>query len=314
MVLRRRTVGISRRLASIAFALAAAIACSDDPRTPSGPSGTPPRPPGTVTGLVQGEAPPGSRIPLPPPPLRDAVVTAISGAGAGTTARTQDDGTFAMSLPPGAFKLRFAHPLYDTAESSEMVMASDATIAMPNVAMRTAPWTVEGRVTDSLGNPVPGVEITIYPNASFGASYGVVTTDETGRYRFTSSRPHFDYFYVVPLKAGYEWPMWEQRVSCCDTDGETTFDMRLVRIVSVTPTAPTTLRVGESVEMPASVIQFDDGTTRNVFVLPTSNAWGVVLVSRSEHWYAMRGMGPGVAELTFDYRGTIATVQVRVNR
>ena len=43
--------------------------------------------------------------------------------------------------------------------------------------------------------------------------------------------------------------------------------------------------------------------TRNIFVLPTSSAPGVLVVRRSSHWYEMRGMSAGVATLTFDLCG-----------
>lgn len=68
----------------------------------------------------------------------------------------------------------------------------------------------------------------------------------------------------------------------------------------------------EAVEMPTSVVVFDNGETRNIFVLATSSAPGVIVVRRSSHWYEMRGMSPGVATLTFDLCGAIATTQVPV--
>ena len=102
--------------------------------------------------------------------------------------------------------------------------------------------------------------------------------------------------------------MRELLVQCC----ETAPPIRLVRIVSITPTAPTLLRVGELVEMPASKVVFDSGETRNIFVLPTSSPASVVYVRRSTNWYEMQGLSVGVATLTFDLWGAIATMQVQV--
>lgn len=167
--------------------------------------------------------------------------------------------------------------------------------------MLTAPWSITGRITDSLGNPVVDADVTI-SGSDCEQPYGLVKRDAAGRYPLNSSRPHFASQYVVARKPGFE-TMRELQVPCCGTAASIT----LVRIVRITPTAPTSLRVGEAVEMPASVVVFDSGETRNIFVLPTSSASGVIDVRRSSHWYEMRAMSEGVATLTFDLWGAVAT-------
>jgi hypothetical protein len=216
-----------------------------------------------------------------------------------------------MQLPQGAFKLRFKHSGFESTESSEMIVPSGGEVAVPEIALRTAPWTLTGLVTDSVGNPVPDVDVTIRPGDAWFSTYGIVKTDTAGRYRFTSSRAHWNYVLLSASRSGFE-PFTEQRASCCNVETDTTYDFRLVRVISVTPTAPTVLRVGESVDIPASAIKFDNGETRNIFVLPTSSASSVVAVNPGSNWYAMRGMSAGVAVLTFDHRGTSAALQVRV--
>jgi hypothetical protein len=301
------TAEFALRLSGVTLAVAVAMACS----TPAGPSGHPRSVLGSVTGIVRGEKPLGSRIFRAHPPLPDAEVTVITGRAAGLTTRTRADGSYAIEIPPGSFKLRFTHPGFQPHESSDTVMPSTGEVAMPEVALPTAPWTLTGVVTDSIGNRVPDVDVTVRPGDAFFSTYGTVKTGTDGHYRFASSRPHWNYVLVSASRSGFE-SFIEQGAGCCNTESDTVYDLRLVRVISVTPTAPSVLRVGESVPIPASVIRFDNGETRNIFVLPTSNASSVVTVSPGDSWYAMRGVSAGVAVLTFDHRGTTAAHQVRV--
>jgi len=294
------------KLASLlcAAVLVLSAGCSDDARTPTAP--TPPISlAGNVTGLLRGEAPSGNRIPLPHPPLSNATVTVIGGPASGIKTTTGADGTYQL-VGVGTFKLRFEHPSFITRESNEIVMSADGAM-LPEVTLLTAPWTISGLVTDSLGNPVPDAEVTIGSGTAFALPYGVVKTDAAGRYALDSTRPHFERVPIRAWKPGFE-SMQELPVACCGTAPV----IRLVRIVSITPTAPSSLRVGESVEMPASVVVFDNGVTRNIFVLPTSNVPSVVNVLRSDHWYKMTGFRAGDATLTFDLWGAVATLQVSV--
>jgi Carboxypeptidase regulatory-like domain len=292
----------------LAVLLGFSAACSDDVRTPTAP--TAPMPPavsGLVTGLVRGEGPPPWRHFSPHPVLSNATVTVVGGPASGTKTTTRADGTFEVTAAD-TFKLRFEHPMFVTTETAETVMSASA-VTIPEVTLLTAPWSISGRLTDSLGNPVPDAEVALH-SAHFDVPYGTGRSDAEGRYTVHSTMPHAAWVYVVVTKPGFKQmqEIPEKPVQCCGAVP----DIRLIRIVSITPTAPSSLRVGESVEMPASVVVFDNGETKNIYVLPTSSVPTVVNVLRSDHWYKMTGFRAGVATLTFDLWGAIATLQVQV--
>ena len=238
--------------------------------------------------------------------LPNATVTVVGGPASGTKTVTREDGTYEL-IAAGTFKLRFEHPLFVTSESGETIMTASG-VTIPEVTLLTAPWSISGRLTDSLGNPVADAEVSVYVAEFQPSPSGTTRSDAQGHYTVTTTRAHFASVFVVARKPGFERPSELLRVQCCGAAP----DIRMVRIVSITPTAPTSLRVGESIEMPASVVVFDNGVTRNIFLLPISNAPSVVAVQRSNIWYAMRGVNPGVATLTFDLDGAIVTTQVQV--
>ena len=288
----------------LAVVLGFTTACGKDTAPPTAPTAVA----GRATGLLRGEAPIVSRIARPHPALPNATVTVVGGPASGITTTTREDGTYEIAVA-GTFKLRFEHSSFLTRETSELTVTSaSAPIAIPEIVLVTAPWSISGRITDSLGNPVPDAEVAASYGSLFAVEYGRVRTDAAGRYVIASNQPRFDSVIVAARKAGFEPSQQLNSVRCC---GEIP-DIRIVRIVSITPTAPSSLRVGESVEMPASVVVFDTGITRNIFVLPTSSAPSVVTVAPSSHWYAMRGVSAGVTTLTFDLWGAIATMQVNV--
>jgi hypothetical protein len=287
---------------SIAAVLGVSAGCSDNPRTPTAPTASIAH----VTGLLRGEAPVVSRIWRAHPALPNAIVTVIGGPASGTKTTTDAEGEYQLTAA-GAFKLRFEHPSFVTTESNELTMTA-AGVTAPEVTLVTAPWSISGRVLDSLGNPVVDAEVAASYNSFFAPDYGRVRTDAAGRYTISSSQPRFETVLVGATKPSFEAMQQLLSAKCCGAVP----DIRIVRIVSITPTAPTSIRVGDSVEMPASVVVFDTGETRNIFVLPTSSAPSVVDVARSSHWYAMRGVSAGTATLTFDLRGAIATTQVQV--
>jgi hypothetical protein len=296
----------------LAVVLGLSTGCADDARTPTTPTApTAPTAPialtGTVTGLVRSDAP-GGRHAGPNPPLPNATVTVIGGPAAGTSTATREDGTYELAAS-GTFTLRFESTYFTTVESSETSMTEAGQIAMPEVVLATAPWSISGRLTDSLGNPVPDAEVALH-SARFDVPYGTGRSDAEGRYTVHSTMWHAASVYVVVTKPGFKQmqEIPEKPVQCCGAVP----DIRLLRIVSITPTAPSALRVGESVEMPASVVVFDDGETKNIYVLPTSSVPTVVNVLRSDHWYKMTGFRAGVATLTFDLWGAVATLQVQV--
>ena len=236
-------------------------------------------------------------------------VTVIGGPAAGTKTATREDGTFELTAA-GTFKLRFEHLSYTTTESGETSMTEAGQIALPELVLTTAPWSISGRLTDSLGNPVPDAQVALHSANFSDVPYGTGRSDAEGRYTVGSTMWHPEWVYVLVTKPGFhqlqEIP--EKPVQCCGAVP----DIRLLRIVSITPTAPTSLRVGQSVEMPACVVVFDNGETRNIFLLAQSSVPTVVNVLRSDYWYKMTGFRAGVATLTFDLWGAIATLQVQV--
>jgi hypothetical protein len=238
------------------------------------------------------------------PVLAGAKVTVVGGEASDTSGTTRENGSFEIAAA-GTFKLRFEHPGFITSESSDTVMIAGG-VTLPDVTLATAPWSISGVITDSLGNPVTDADVTV-----FAAEFHPLVTVKTnagGRYTASSTLPHFPSVIVTALKAGFQPLQAPPAVPCCGTAPV----IKLVRIVSITPTAPNALRVGEAVEMPESHIVFDTGERRDVFVLPSSSAPSVVAINRSSHWYAMQGVNPGDATLTFDLWGAIATLQVHV--
>jgi len=298
-----KTSALTSAWALLALCLAA---CGSEPRTPTAPTSVV----GTVTGLVRGEAPIVGRRWTNHPALANATVTVLGGAASGTQATTGADGRYEI-VGAGTFKLRFEHPHFRTSESSETtVTTANARISLPEVLLAPAPWSISGRVIDSLGNPVPNADVGAgyFNEGFFIARYGRVRTDAAGSYALSSTQPHFETVVLGVSGAGIRPMNSLPSARCCGVLP----DIRVGRVVSITPTAPTSLRVGESVEIPASVVVYDTGETLKVFVLPTSSAPAVVSVARSNNWYAMRGMNAGVATLTFDEYGVVATSQVSV--
>jgi hypothetical protein len=294
------------RFVSFSFLLVLGFtsACAKEAAPPTSP--TPTVIVGKVTGAVAAEAPP-TRFGIPQNRvLPDATVTVIGGPASGINAITRNDGHYEVTAA-GTFKLRFEHPWYTTSESQQLVMDA-AGIAGPTVVLLTAPWIVSGRVIDGLGNPVADAQVTVFRDSEVSFQpYAGVRTDTVGRYTFNSSEPHWDVVSLAASKPGFEG-VKTVTMRCCGAAP----DIGLVRIVSITPTAPTLLRIGETVAIPASVVVFDSGETRNIFVLPRSNAPSVVSVNPAANWYEMRGLSAGVATLTFDLWGAIVTTQVTV--
>lgn len=295
---------MTRRFAPIAMLIVLVSAgCLDSEKIPAAPT-APSIVVGKVTGLLRGEAPMISRIARPHPVLAGATVTVVGGAASGTSSTTREDGSFEIAAA-GTFRLRFEHPGFITSESSDTVVIAGG-VTLPDVTLATAPWSISGVITDSLGNPVPDADVTVL--AAEFHPFATVKTNAGGSYTLNSTLPHFASVLVAALKAGFQPLQTLPAVPCCGTAPV----IKLVRIVSITPTAPNALRVGESVEMPASHIVFDSGERRDIFVLPSSSAPSVVAINRSSNWYAMQGVNPGDATLTFDLWGAIATLPVHV--
>jgi hypothetical protein len=190
-------------------------------------------------------------------------------------------------------------------------MAADGRITMPDVTLATAPWAIAGTVTDSRGNPIAGAVVGVNVGGLFTPSESV-TTDRDGRYRFTSSASHFDTVNIGASVTGGFVRHSPLSVPCCNPPADTIFDIRVVRVVSFTPHAPSTLRVGEQVEIPPADVVFDDDTSTSIYVMPTSSTPTEVAVDYGQRGFVVRGVKVGLATLTFELYGLRASLQVRV--
>jgi hypothetical protein len=101
-------------------------------------------------------------------------------------------------------------------------------------------------------------------------------------------------------------------VACCSPNGDTINDIRVLRVLSIAQAGPSTLHVGESVELPATTVFYDDGTQRQVYVPPTSSDLSLIAIDRGLSGFVIRGVQPGIAIITVDHRGIEATLEVRV--
>jgi hypothetical protein len=288
------------------------VSCSRD--TPAVPDPTTPAPPNRfsaeVTGIVRGQVPPGSRVSPGHTPLAEAEVSVVDGPGQRLSTRTDAQGAYVLRIPQGSFRLRWSASGYKSAESAERTLAAGERITMPDIVLSTAPWAIAGRIIDSRGNPVSGAVVTFSLGGAF-LFQSSVTSDGVGRYRFESESPHGSLVTFHVSGHGIE-PLSFQQVACCNPQGDTINDIRVVRVLSVTQTGPSTLRVGESVELPAATVVFDDGTQRGIYILPASSDPAVVAIDRGQRGFVIRGVQPGIATITFDHRGIIATLRVRV--
>ena len=288
------------------------VSCSRD--SPAAPDPSTPAPPNRfsaeVIGIVRGQVPPASRLSPGHTPLADAEVSVADGAGQGRSTRTDARGAYSLRIPQGSFRLRWSASGYKSAESAEQTLAVGERITMPDIVLSTAPWAIAGRIGDSRGNPVSGAVVTFTLGGAFPFQSSA-TSDGAGRYRFESESPHGSLVIFRVSGHGVE-PLPSQQVACCNPQGDTINDIRVVRVLSVTQTGPSTLRVGESVELPAATVVFDDGTQLGIYILPASSDASVVATDRGERGFVIRGMKPGIATIMFDHRGIIATLRIRV--
>ncbi|MBY0495562.1 MAG: carboxypeptidase-like regulatory domain-containing protein [Cyanobacteria bacterium] len=157
---------------------------------------------GKATGRLAGEIPP-TRFGNPQAHVvSNATVTVVGGPASGTQAVTRVDGAYEVTAA-GTFKLRFEHSLFIGTESSEIVMPVGG-VTIPTVVLRTAPWTVFGRVIDSLGNPVPDAVVTLFRDREYIVALdgAVGRTDGAGRYSINSTQPHFELAFIGASKSG----------------------------------------------------------------------------------------------------------------
>ena len=248
-----------------------------------------------VNGVVRAERPPSTRMSMPPPLEAGVQVTVIA---------------YRLQIHAGAFKLRWSKAGFVPVESAEQALEAGDHITMSDIVLKTAPWAITGMLTDSRENRVAEADVTIELGDAYHNTLST-TSAADGQYRIASTTPHFDSVTVSARRNGFE-PLSLQRVSCCDPPADTVYDIRLVRVLTVTMTGPSTLRVGERVELPLATIDLDNDTQRFVYILPSSSDPTVVAVENGQRGFVIRGARPGVAIITFDYHGVSATLQVRV--
>ena len=267
---------------------------------------------GVASGIVRGERPAASRVSMPPPVQAGVVVTVVAGRAQGASAITDLNGSYALALPEGTFALRWSKTGFQTAESDAQSIEADNTINIPDVVLKTAPWAVTGLVVDSRGNRATGVVVSLNRgDATLPATTLNSTSGADGRYRIASTLPHWETVSISATGTGYE-PLFSQQLACCDPPADTTYNFSVVRVLKVTPAGPSTLHVGEGVEMPPSTIDFDNGLQRLVYILPTSGDLSVVAVERGQRGFVLRGVRPGATIITFDFDGIDATLAVQV--
>lgn len=300
------------RLLGSGVTLVALSACAASPSAPGTPA--PPAPveaTAVVTGTLRGDILPASRMGPYTTPLTGADVVVTSGPGTGIRGMTDDTGTYRLTIPAGAFRLHFAKAGFAPFETATLTSGTDAVVGIPEVVLPVAPWVIAGQVTDSLGRPVADAEVWLDANDALRRSYGRTTTGADGRFRHIATLPQSNRIYVSVRRAGYV-PMYEERYPCCASDGDTVIAVTVVRIVSVTQDGPAVLSPGARVDLPAAHIVFDDGSARDVYILPFSDRPEIVAVERGDRGYVLRAIDRGQAVVTFDYHGTSATLTVRV--
>ena len=312
-VMRRRT----RRLA-LASALIVAAACGGSSTSP-----TSSQPMGALDGLVTGFTPLFPNTPSYDS-LAGATVAVVAGPGAGTTTVTDDFGIFHLQLPGGAVTLQYSADGYSTAVGAATVLAGFRAIANPiltrlpssSLPPLGSQWTMSGVVTDSLGNPAPGVSITSYESLS-GTVYGTTSTDAGGRFRFQFIRGPIAGNNVVAASTGQVCCYITKRVPfpCCGGPTDFTVNLQVVRITSARLTGPTALRVSESLPVTA-VVQLDDGSQDlvNPILLPSLVTTGGLPIRNSPKASGeIEGVYPGTATLFWSYYGFNPTLSVRVS-
>ena len=67
-------------------------------------------------------------------------------------------------------------------------------------------------------------------------------------------------------------------------------------------------------DLPAAHVVFDNGATRDVYLLPQSNAPAVVAVGRGERGYIVSGVGEGEATVTARFQNVPVILAIRVGR
>jgi len=295
---------------SVTLACASALWACGAP-APSGPTPTSTAPPAsaliTVNGALHGDSLPGNRIGPFNVPLAGGEITVMAGAATGTVVTSDATGAFELQLPPGPLRLKFSKTGFKT-QTNVYGDVGSAPIALGKVVLGLAPWTITGVVTDSHQQAFVGATVTIDRGGAF-PEHHIVTTDASGRYRFTSEQAHGTTVQLSVDGTGIE-PIFLRNTPCCNTAGDTVADLATLRVLRVIGVSPDTLRVGDAIELPASRVFFDDGSQRQLFLMPVSSVPDVLTVSRGEQGWIVRANRAGEATLTMEYRGLTDWVRV----
>jgi hypothetical protein len=294
--------------AVLAAVLTVACGVGAGPTSPSTPGQTT----ASISGVITGEVPASTKISGSTAPLPGVEVRVSDGVGAGTKATTDSSGRFTLTVPPGALRVSVSRSGYQTWESSQLSAAVGQSTTVPTVVLKTRPWAMSGVVTDGVGRPFAGVAIRFDVGDAWGSSFGTVTTDASGRYRLASTQPHFT-IVSLSLSGTAVDPILSHYATCCSDAGDTVLSFQLPRVVAVALAAPAALAVGDTVELPAATITYDDGSTRNVYLQMTSSAPEVLATGRGPTGFTMTAVREGSATVAVDYRGVVARRDVRVD-
>lgn len=281
--------------------------CGSDAPSPISPS-----PPQTPAGHVQGRVlrsqtcfDPRSRC--GPVALEGAEVRVLEGPATGVTVTTDVGGIYDLELPVGPFRLQWSKSGYETRESTLELIEAGRTIEMPQVVLNpfaSGPqWTVTGVVSDGRGMPVPVAEVRI---RGFSALRGG-TTDTMGRYTVTSNAARTGEPRVEAHKLdGY--PTTTVPFNCCDNSTDITVNVRLLRVIRIFVTGPTSVRVGQF--LPVTIdVEFDDGSRQTATPRgdqgftrdPTVAQIGWLFLDPARA--GVRGISPGTTTMEFLYWG-----------
>ena len=135
-------------------------------------------------------------------PAAGATVYATSGGEEHSTA-TGPDGTYAMELPEGRYRIRIDPPpgssLGTTHHGQTVELDQDTELSLP--LART--YAVLGRITDPDGEPIPDVSVSV--SGLFDDEYQTfsASTDEDGSYYLGIPRPSYYTLEVDPEDSGY---------------------------------------------------------------------------------------------------------------
>jgi hypothetical protein len=252
------------------------------------------------------------------PPAAGAAVSVVDGQGAGVKAATDANGRYRLEVPTGTVRLKFSLAGYDDQFSSTYTIDQNAVVTLPPAMLRMSAWAVGGLVTDSGGRGVAGADVGI--GDTLGVLVGNATTDTSGRYRYASTAfgiPHPPQISVSVQKAGYEVGYTQQYAACCNVGEDTVVNLQIgPRIVNVTLVAPTSIRVGDSVEVRGRIVRDDGADSTTPAGGLTSSDPSVIKTQLAQlptgTGVTMTGLATGTATISWTYNGFVATSRIVV--